>query len=307
MLWGADGKWSGCGSLSDERILGIFTVFASLETHHEAAFQAPACWSLKKSVCVLFFVFFLFFFFFFPLFLLKSPVFEVLLINSSRPQAQQSWRGASSRWGSGLPPSSAAARPGVVLCPCTVLLPRSVPPCSLPSLCRRPPCPCAPWLGFISQGGTEPRAWQRSSPPRQPGRGWHRQERNQSSIPGPRSIIQREMASRECVSNVLLEPGAVTCQGLASIEGPLPDGSCCCRDVRTVEGTRTLSPAGACGGGGARAGCGCPCVPSSTCNSSLCSPFQQRCRHLGRPRAPAARGRRSAADPGQEAGKSLEP
>lgn len=37
------------------------------------------------------------------------------------------------------------------------------------------------------------------------------------------------------MSNVLLEPGAVTCQGLVSIEGPLPDGSCC-RDGE--EGTR---------------------------------------------------------------------
>lgn len=64
MLWGADGKWSGCGSLSDERILGIFTVFASLETHHEAAFQAPACWSLKKSVLCVWLLFFLFCFFF---------------------------------------------------------------------------------------------------------------------------------------------------------------------------------------------------------------------------------------------------
>lgn len=73
-----------------------------------------------------------------------------------------------------------------------------------------------------------------------PSRGWHQRERNQSSIPGLRSIIQREMASGECVSNVLLELGAVTCQGLALIEGPLPDGSCCCRDMRTGEGTRTL-------------------------------------------------------------------
>lgn len=52
MLWGADGKWSGCRSLADERIPGIFTVFASLETHREAALQAPACWGLKKFVCV---------------------------------------------------------------------------------------------------------------------------------------------------------------------------------------------------------------------------------------------------------------
>jgi len=62
MLWGADGKWSGCSSLSDERILGIFTVFASLETHHEAAFQAPACWGLKKFVCACVVVFFIVFF-----------------------------------------------------------------------------------------------------------------------------------------------------------------------------------------------------------------------------------------------------
>lgn len=75
MLWGADGKWSGCGSLSDERIPGIFTVFASLETHHEAAFQAPACWGLKKFVHVwglLFFCFFFFFSFFFLSSLLMS-------------------------------------------------------------------------------------------------------------------------------------------------------------------------------------------------------------------------------------------
>lgn len=52
MLWGADGKWSGCGSLADERIPGMFTVFASLEVHREAALQAPACWGLKKFVCV---------------------------------------------------------------------------------------------------------------------------------------------------------------------------------------------------------------------------------------------------------------
>lgn len=52
MLWGADGKRPGCGRLADERIPGIFTVFASLETHHEAAFQAPACWGLKKFVLV---------------------------------------------------------------------------------------------------------------------------------------------------------------------------------------------------------------------------------------------------------------
>lgn len=52
MLWGADGKWPGCGRLAAERIPGIFTVFASLETHHEAAFQAPACWGLKKFVLV---------------------------------------------------------------------------------------------------------------------------------------------------------------------------------------------------------------------------------------------------------------
>lgn len=52
MLWGTDGKWSGCGNLADERIPGIFTVFASLEAHHEAALQAPACWGLKKFVRV---------------------------------------------------------------------------------------------------------------------------------------------------------------------------------------------------------------------------------------------------------------
>lgn len=83
MLWGADGKWSGCGRLSDERIPGIFTVFASLETHHEAAFQAPACWGLKKFVLV--WVLCVCYFFSFPFsFLFKSPGFEVLFINSIR-------------------------------------------------------------------------------------------------------------------------------------------------------------------------------------------------------------------------------
>lgn len=57
---------------------------------------------------------------------------------------------------------------------------------------------------------------------------------------------------------------------------------------------------------GRELGAAAPLCHPSACNSSLCSPFQQRCRHLGRPRAPAARGR-SAADPRQEAGKSLEP
>jgi len=66
MLRGADGKWSGCSSLSDERIPGIFTVFASLEAHHEAAFQAPACWGLEIFVRVWWFVFFFSFFLFLP-------------------------------------------------------------------------------------------------------------------------------------------------------------------------------------------------------------------------------------------------
>lgn len=110
MLWGADGKWSGCGSLADERIPGIFTVFASLEMHREAAFQAPACWGLKKfvCVCVVWGIFFLvvFFFFFFS-FLFKSPVFEVSLVNSTRSrqacslrgrEGQGCWREASFKW-----------------------------------------------------------------------------------------------------------------------------------------------------------------------------------------------------------------
>lgn len=54
----------------------------------------------------------------------------------------------------------------------------------------------------------------------------------------------------------------------------------------------------------ARRGCPVPAVLFS-CNSSLCSPFQQRCRHLGRPRPLAAQGRRCSR--AVEAGKSLEP
>lgn len=53
------------------------------------------------------------------------------------------------------------------------------------------------------------------------------------------------------MSNVLLEPGAVTCQGLVSIEGPMPDGSCC-RDGE--EGTRRGCSGSLLPGGGGLAG-----------------------------------------------------